>query len=90
MAANINMENGEQRISLQSATNRRGRPGALNINMKGLDIASLLSSWPLAPPIAGNYLPIWSSIFRKSKLTYREISPLQNYYMTNSESVTSI
>ena len=53
MAANINMENGEQRISLQSTTNRRGRPGALNINMKGLDIASLLSSWPLAPPIAG-------------------------------------
>ena len=53
MAANINMENGEQRISLQSTTNRRGRPGALNINMKGLDIASLLSSWPLAPPVAG-------------------------------------
>lgn len=53
MAANIDMENKEQRISLQSATTRRGRPGALNINMKGLDIASLLSSWPLAPPVAG-------------------------------------
>lgn len=53
MAANVRMENKEQQISLQSATNRHGRPGALNINMKGLDIASLLSSWPLAPPIAG-------------------------------------
>ena len=53
MAANINMENKEQRVSLQSTTTRRGRPGALNINMKGLDIASLLSSWPLAPPVSG-------------------------------------
>ncbi|MEI3342418.1 MAG: hypothetical protein V8R52_10075 [Coprobacter fastidiosus] len=40
----------ENNAYLQSTTNRGGRPGALNINMKGLDIASLLSSWPLAPP----------------------------------------
>ena len=53
MASDISMTNGEQYISLQSTTNRRGRPGALNINMKGLDIASLLSSWPLAPPVSG-------------------------------------